>query len=162
MKGPKRYKLLISKLKHLGYQQELVENLEQDKHVMLPVNTDEQTMLVPTEDEKAAFFLTRLISINPNRDTAMLAMALHLNFSPSYSQASSVGLNPDNHCLYLRASYDLEGLRMDFLGLMLDQHIILVKKLRKMLVDFQKDLATKRTKSFKPEEDILKKAMLNG
>lgn len=139
MKAPTKYNLLISGLIQLGYERKSLASLERDGHMIVQGGDSEPTLLVPTEDGKALFVLTRLMAIDPAQDAGVMALALNLNLSPAYTLAASVALDLENHALCLRSSHDLSGVRIDDLGLMIEQHQVLAKQVREILDGYKRD-----------------------
>nr|WP_298139945.1 CesT family type III secretion system chaperone [uncultured Pseudomonas sp.] len=143
MNVSKKYNLLKSGLMQLGYDRKSLDSLEHDGHLILQGPEPELTLLVPTEDCKALFVLTRLIAIDPSQDARVMALALNLNLSPAYTLAASIALDLENHALCLRSTHDLSGIQIDNLGLMLEQHHLLAGQVRKILTGYKRDRLAK-------------------
>ncbi|MEJ2445380.1 MAG: CesT family type III secretion system chaperone [Exilibacterium sp.] len=140
--------LLEHFLTQSGYGKSILESLKNDGHVLLPENNINPTLLVPTKDGDALFMLTKLLSVEPARNSSLLALALNLNLSPAYTLAACVALDIENHNLCLRSTHNLSGAKSNMLSAALEQHQKLAQQVKEILLQYKQDVAARNAPSF--------------
>jgi Tir chaperone protein (CesT) family len=125
--------------------QELL-SLHRDRYFILKRHNF-NTLLLPTQDGRSVFAITRLIGLDPMKDSSLLALALSLNFSPKHTLAASIALDVEHQMLCLRSSHDLSTRAGHQFGLILDQHLELAKNIKEIFQQFLENKALKARSS---------------